>query len=76
MHIDPNKNDELIKSISERLGGQGMDLGIYLSQIYKVTDTEQFFIKEALVQKLKVVAAFLAAAIPLAVSILTFLKSS
>ena len=53
MHNDATKNDELIKSINERLGGQGMKLGIYLSKIYKVTDTEQFFIKEALVQKVK-----------------------
>jgi hypothetical protein len=77
IHTDARKNDELIKSINEQLAGQGPDLAIYLSKIYKVADTEQFFIKEGLLQKLKVVAAFLAAAIPLAVSIIQlFFKSA
>jgi hypothetical protein len=70
MDSDTTKNDELIKSIDERLGGQEMDLGIYLSKIYKVTDSEQFFVKESLFQKLKVVAAFLAATIPIIISII------
>jgi hypothetical protein len=70
MDTDATKNDELIKSINEPLGGQEMDLGLYLSKIYKVTDVEQFFVKESLFQKLKVIAAFLAAAIPIVVSII------
>lgn len=70
IHSDAGKNDELIKSINLRLAGEGHDLAIYLSEIYKVPDAEQFLIKEGLVQKLKVVAAFLAAAIPIVVSII------
>ena len=59
MRTDANKNYEMIKWINEHLGAQTLDLAIYLSKIYKVPDTEQFFIKEALVQKLKTVGAFL-----------------
>jgi hypothetical protein len=70
MHTDARKNDEMIESINGELAGQAMDLATYLSKIYKVAATEQFFIKEGLVQKLKVVAAFLAAAIPIVVSII------
>ena len=58
MHTDARKNDEIIKSVNEYLCGDGLDLGTYLSKIYKVTATEQFFIKEGLIQKLKVVAVF------------------
>ena len=67
------KNDEILKSISEQLDGQELDLAIYLSQIYKVPDTEQFFIKETIVQRLKTAAAFLAAAIPIVISIIRLL---
>ena len=56
---DAKKNDELIKSVGERLDGQELDLAIYLSDTYKVADTEQFFIKETILQRLKTVAAFL-----------------
>jgi len=69
MHTDATENDKLIKSINEHLARQARDLSIYLSTIYRVADTEQFFAKEALVQKLKTVAAFLAAAVPIAISI-------
>jgi hypothetical protein len=68
MHNDARKNDEMIKSINEHLGGQGMDLAIYLSKIYEVSDKEQFFVKESLLQKSKTIAAFLAAAIPIIIS--------
>lgn len=76
MHTDVRKNDEMIKSINEHLSGQGMDLGIYLSKIYKVTDTEQFFIRESLLQKLKTVATFLAATIPIVISIIQLFARS
>jgi hypothetical protein len=42
MHTEGRKNDEMIKLINEHLGGQGMDLAMYLSKIYKVADTEPF----------------------------------
>jgi hypothetical protein len=76
MHTDTKKNDEMIKAIDEHLGRQGMDLGIYLSKVYKVTDTEPFFIKESLAQKLKTVGAFLAAAIPIVISIIQLFAKS
>jgi hypothetical protein len=46
------KNDEILKSVSERLDGQELDLAIYVSEIYKVPET-------ALVQRLKTAPAFL-----------------
>ena len=71
IHNDTRKKDELIKSINEHLSGDGLDLATYLSKI--ISTTEPFFIKEALVQKLKTVAAFLAAAIPIVISIIQFI---
>ena len=58
MHTDARKNDEMINSINEHLSGDRLDLATYLSKIYKTTETEPFFIREALVQKLKTVARF------------------
>jgi hypothetical protein len=68
-----SKDEEMLSSICKQLGGQELDLAIYLSQIYKVPDTEQFFIKETLAQKLKTVIAFLAAAIPIVISVIHLL---
>lgn len=67
---DAKKNDELIRSVGEQLDGQELDLAIYLSDTYKVADTEQFFIKETILQRLKTVAAFLAATIPIIISVI------
>ena len=67
------KNDNVLKSICEQLDRQELDLAIYLSEISKVPDTEQFFIKETIIQKLKTLAAFLAAAIPIAISVIHLL---
>ena len=53
MDSDAGKNDDLIKTLNEHLAGKGHDLAIYLSKIYKIIDTEQFFVTEMLVQKLK-----------------------
>jgi uncharacterized linocin/CFP29 family protein len=73
--IRTNANDdEMLKSICEQLGGQELDLAIYLSQISKVPDTEQLFIKETVVQKLKTVAAFLAAAIPIVIQVFSMIR--
>jgi len=70
MHTDVKKNDEMIKLVNEHLGGQTLDLAIYLSKTFKIPETEQFFSKELLTQKLKTIGAFLAAAIPLAISMI------
>jgi hypothetical protein len=62
--------DEIIKSVCESLDGDRLNLAIYLSTPYKVHDTKQCFIKESLTQKLRAFGAFLAAAIPIAISII------
>jgi hypothetical protein len=70
MHSDARKNDKMIKSANEHLGWEGMDLAIYLSKIYELSGLEQFFVKELLLLKFKTIAALLAAAVPIIVSII------
>jgi hypothetical protein len=73
---DVKKNDEIIRSVGEQLDGEELDLAIRLSQIYKVQDTEQFFIKETIVQRLKTIAVFLAATIPIVISVVRLFTGS
>jgi hypothetical protein len=71
INSDPKKKDEIIKSIYEYLGGEDrLKLATYLSTLYKIPDTEQFFVQESLVQKLRIIGAFLVAAIPIVISII------
>ena len=70
LYADARKIDGMIESINEHLVEEGMDLAMYLSKIYEVSDNEQFFAKESLLQNFKMVAAFLAAAIPIIISII------
>jgi len=58
------------------LGEDRLKLAIYLSTLYKVPDTEQFFIKEPFVHKLRTVAAFLVAAIPIVISIIQLVSKT
>jgi hypothetical protein len=75
IYADANKKDEIIKSISECLGGgDRLKLATHLSSFYKVPDTEQFFIRESLVQKLRTIGVFLVAAIPLVISIIQLIR--
>jgi hypothetical protein len=75
IYADANKKVEIIKSISECLGGgDRLKLATHLSSFYKVPDTEQFFIRESLVQKLRTIGAFLVAAIPLVISIIQLIR--
>ena len=53
IHTDAKKKDEIIKLMCYYLGEDRLKLAIYLSTLYKVPDTEQFFVKESLVQKLR-----------------------
>ena len=71
INSDPKKKDEIIKSIYEYLGGEDrLKPATYLSTFYRIPDTEQFLVKESLVQKLKIIGAFLVAAIPIVISII------
>ncbi|HET7285274.1 MAG TPA: hypothetical protein VFI70_11365 [Nitrososphaeraceae archaeon] len=71
INSDSKKKDEIIKSIYEYLGGEDrLKLATYLSTLYRIPDTEQFFVKESLVQKLRTIGAFLIAAIPIVISII------
>ena len=45
---------------------------MYLSKVYKVPEAE-FFVGESFAQKIKVVGTFLAAAIPITISVITLL---
>lgn len=76
IYADTKKKDEIIRSICEYFGGDRLKLAIYLSTLYKIPDTEQFFIKESLVQKLRVIGAFLVAAIPVVISIIQLISKS
>jgi hypothetical protein len=70
IHIDTSKKNEIMKSMCECLDGNRLKLAKYLSTFYKVPETEQLFIKESLAQKLTRIGAFLAAAIPIIISII------
>ncbi len=74
IYADAKKKDEIIKSVCESLDGDRLNLAIYLSKSYKVPDTEQFFIKESLAQKVRAFGAFLAAAVPIVISIIQLIS--
>jgi len=74
IYADTKSKDEIIKSVCESLGEDRLKLATYLSTSYKVPDTEQFFVKESLVQKVRAFGAFLAAAIPIAISIIQLIS--
>jgi hypothetical protein len=65
------KRYEIIKVVCQCLGEEDrLKLATYLSTLYKLPETEQFLVKESLVQKLKAIGAFLIAAIPIVISII------
>jgi hypothetical protein len=70
IHTDEKNKDEIIKLICQYLGEDKLKLAIYLSTLYKVPESEQFFVKESLLQKLRPIGAFLLAAIPIVISII------
>jgi hypothetical protein len=74
IYADTKSKDDIIKSVCESLGEDRLKLATYLSMSYKVPDTEQFFVKESLVQKVRAFGAFLAAAIPIAISIVQLIS--
>jgi hypothetical protein len=73
---DAKNRDEIIKSICHYLEEDRLKLAIYLSKLYKIPDTEQFFIKESFMQKLKTIGAFLVAAIPIIISIIQLISKT
>jgi hypothetical protein len=66
---EKKEKNQIIKSVCESLEGDRLGLARYLSNVYKVPETE-FFVAESNIQKLKPVGTFLAAAIPILVSII------
>jgi hypothetical protein len=76
IYTDAKKKDEIIKSICKYLGEDRLRLAIYLSTLHKVPVTEEFFVKESLVQKLRMVGAFLAATIPIVISIIQLVSKN
>jgi hypothetical protein len=70
INSDPKKKDQIIKSIYEYLGEDRLKLATYLSILYRIPDTEHFFVKESLLQKLRTIGAFLIAAILMVISMI------
>lgn len=69
VYSDPKKKDEIINSICECFSSDKLKLATYLAALYEVPHTEDFFIKQAFIEKLKGIGAFLVAAIPIVISI-------
>ena len=77
IQADAKNKDEFIKSICQYLGGEDrLKLATYLSTVYKVPDSEQFFVRESLMQKLRPIGVFLVAAIPIIISIIQLASKS
>jgi len=74
IYADAKKKDEIIRSICQYLAGDRLKLAVYLSTLFKVPDTQQIFVKETLLQKLRMIGAFLVAAIPIVVSIIQLIS--
>jgi hypothetical protein len=74
---DTKEKDQMIKPICESLEqvGDKLKLAKYLSSTYKVPETD-FFVNESIVQRLKVVGTFFAAAIPIIISIIQLMLRS
>ena len=71
LYKDTNQQIEIIESICASLEGDSLKLARYLSSLQKIPDSE-FYIKESLFQQLRIIGVFLAAAIPIIISIIQF----
>jgi hypothetical protein len=69
------EKNQIIKSVCESLESDRLGLARYLSKAYKVTESE-FFVEESIIQKMKGIGTFLAAAIPIIVSIIALINQS
>jgi hypothetical protein len=74
LYKKPEERNQILNSICESLDGDKLSLANYLSSIHKVPDSE-FYIEETLRQQLKPIAIFLAAAIPIIISIVTSINT-
>jgi hypothetical protein len=72
---DMKEKNQIIKSVCESLEVDRLGLARYLSNVYKIPESE-FFVEESIIQKLKPVGTFFAAAIPIIVSIIALLSRS
>jgi hypothetical protein len=69
MYAEQENRIKIIKSICESLEGNKLKLPSVLAAIFKVVESD-LFVKESLLQRLKVFGLFLAAAIPIIISII------
>ncbi len=72
-YSDSKKKEEIMNSICESFGSDKLKLVTYLAALYQVPNTEDFFTKQSLFEKLKGVGVFLATAIPIVISVIEFL---
>jgi len=63
----------IIKSVFESLEAEKLKLARYLIDIGKISDKENVFVHQSLIQKLKVIGIFLATAIPIIISVIGFI---
>jgi len=73
LYQDTNQQIQIIESICASLEGDRLKLAKYLSSLQKIPDSE-FYIKESLFQQLKIIGVFLAAAVPVIISIIHTIK--
>jgi hypothetical protein len=69
---DLEEKNKIAQSMCKLLEGDRLGLARYLVSIYKVQEME-FFVRESIVQKLKVVGTTVAAPIPIVISIIGLL---
>ena len=67
LYLDEQERNTIIKSMCESLEADRLKLARFLSTIFKVPESE-LFVKEQLLQKLKVVGTIVAAAVPIIIS--------
>ena len=70
---DIEERDQITKAICNSLQGNKFNLAKYLSSLQQIPNSE-FYIKESLIQELKAIGVFLAAAIPIIISIIQIIK--
>lgn len=66
---DIKERDQITKSVCNSLQGEKLDLAKYLLSLQQIPDSE-YYIKESLIHQLKVIGVFLAAAIPIIISVI------
>ena len=73
MCLEINDLNIIIKSVCESLEADKLKLARYLIESGKISDKENVFVRQSLIQKLKVIGIFLATAIPIIISVIGFI---